>query len=416
MSPLSFQNLVSAVGKGTGKAVAIRFRAELEPVGGADTKVFPPTYTHGDKDEPCYAINKRIVNGEERNVSVVLDSVPSQANRASLAMEDDIHAPQLYANGKLPLKDILPLVSTEHEAIGKIYDLTAPHRVSDAIFRDSLYDGTLFRISDVGRAITQANSRDISAVFKHSPISLLFGYWDSSGPLKERGHKQERLYSSEISGLDPQFGVTTSSKIDPLGIKKLKKKEIYVHQNRDEVWTLSPEDARKGKGNKSETIGNPSNLLHGNIKPAINDTTGGAYISKAIQTSTLSIQATQKLRFGERNVEKEHAAHTVIIALGLVAMTYLYEAGYHLRSGCSLVSTGAPYFEMIEKDGKTKPFSLTAEEATGLLQEAVQEAEKYGIGWDAEKDSIRMTMSPKLVELVQLSREEDSLPEDESRN
>lgn len=65
--------------------------------------------------------------------------------------------------------------------------LEAPHRLADAIFRDSLLDGTLFRLSDVGRAITDATPRNATDLFRHSPTALLFGMRDSTGPKGELG-------------------------------------------------------------------------------------------------------------------------------------------------------------------------------------------------------------------------------------
>ena len=57
----------------------------------------------------------------------------------------------------------------------KLTVLDAPHRLADAIFRDSLLDGTLFRLSSVGVAITDATPRNATGMFRYSPTSLLFG-------------------------------------------------------------------------------------------------------------------------------------------------------------------------------------------------------------------------------------------------
>ena len=50
--------------------------------------------------------------------------------------------------------------------IGELTALEAPHRIADAIFRDRLLDGTLFRLSDVGQQITNATPRDATAQFR----------------------------------------------------------------------------------------------------------------------------------------------------------------------------------------------------------------------------------------------------------
>ena len=109
--------------------------------------------------------------------------------------------------------------------------LEAPHRLADAIFRDSLLDGTLFRLSDAGRAVTEAQPQNATALFRYSPTGLLFGMWDSTGPKGGLGSKFQRAYVSEIIGLDAQIGKKVSSRLDPLQIEKLKAEERALSLN-----------------------------------------------------------------------------------------------------------------------------------------------------------------------------------------
>src|SRR5581483_4451531 len=75
---LSFQQLQDAVQK----ACAFRCRVRLEADGGDGGKVFPPTYAGG-----VYAVENRRV--DDRVVRcVLLDSVPSQANRMEEVLLD----------------------------------------------------------------------------------------------------------------------------------------------------------------------------------------------------------------------------------------------------------------------------------------------------------------------------------------
>ena len=85
-------------------------------------------------------------------MSVLLDSVASQANRAELALLEGWELSEL--DFPVPYVDF----SQDDEVgdIGKLTVLEAPHRLADAIFRDSLLGGTLFRLSEVGRAVTDA--------------------------------------------------------------------------------------------------------------------------------------------------------------------------------------------------------------------------------------------------------------------
>ena len=85
-------------------------------------------------DIGAYATELRRVNGREVN-TVLLDSVQSQANRMELALL------AAYEH-----KDIaIPLLVTDFSpwfpSVGRLTTLEAPHRVYDAIFRDSLDTG-----------------------------------------------------------------------------------------------------------------------------------------------------------------------------------------------------------------------------------------------------------------------------------
>src|SRR5215203_5228496 len=73
---LTLEDLRNAV---TGSAAAFRLTLKLEAV---SPKVFPPTYEGGK-----YATEERIIGGQKLPC-VLLDSVPSQANRMELALQD----------------------------------------------------------------------------------------------------------------------------------------------------------------------------------------------------------------------------------------------------------------------------------------------------------------------------------------
>lgn len=111
-----------------GDAAAFRCVTEYQPMGGAGDKVFPPTYEGGK-----YATEKRVDPATGVIVDcVLLDSVQSQANRMELALQKAID------EGRPPLS--LPLLRVAFTEIPKpitVTSLEAPHRVADAIFRDS---------------------------------------------------------------------------------------------------------------------------------------------------------------------------------------------------------------------------------------------------------------------------------------
>ena len=142
MSEFTYERLRDAV---AGGAVALRSRTELQPADGPGGKVFPPTYAVNAGHK--YAVETRQV-GDREVQTVLLDSVASQANRAELALLEGWEAGEL--GFPVPYVDF-SCENGEFEDIGRLTVLEAPHRLADAIFRDSLLDGTLFRLSDVGR-------------------------------------------------------------------------------------------------------------------------------------------------------------------------------------------------------------------------------------------------------------------------
>jgi CRISPR-associated protein Csb1 len=216
----------------SGDAVAIRGTATLEPAGGPGDKIFPPTHAITDKkkEEPGakYAFETRRIGGQ--NVECVLiDSVQSQANR----MEEALQA--LWEDRKIAL----PVVSVDFSAVapevGRVTSLTAPHRIADALLRDSLLGGQLFRLSEIGKSFTDASTRNATALFKVCPTGLVFGLWDSTGPKGGLGAKFQRALVSEIVGTNASRGSKTESRIDPLNILK-KAADIYEAEG-DERWT-----------------------------------------------------------------------------------------------------------------------------------------------------------------------------------
>lgn len=399
-----------------GGAVAIRSRVELKPAGGTGDKVFPPTYSVNDNRENKYASEKRVVDGEEVE-TVLLDSVASQANRLETGLLDGWELGELsFPVAYVDFRDASGLGD-----LGRITVLEAPHRIADAIFRDSMLDGTLFRLSDIGMRITEASPRDATALYTYSPTALLFGIWDSTGPKGGLGAKFQRAITSEIVGFGATFGQKTSSRIDPLGIE-LDAGKVYKHADSDQDWTLDPNEAekdakgepvlfRRGSGEKGDA-GRPSTINHGNVTPSIDPKAGGVTISTALQTTVLSLAALRRVRFvhdatgaplDDRRRDAEVAARTAIAALGIAAVLYQYEQDYDLRSRCLLLPTAPPRLELLRRDGSAaEPLEIDRDGAAALVSEAAVAAGQAGLGW--HQPEIALTPAPKLVDLIRRSR------------
>ena len=395
MAELTIERLTDAV---AGGAVALRSIMRLQPADGPGGKVFPPTYAVTAENK--YAVEERQI-GDRVVTTVLLDSVASQANRAELALLDgwedgELHFPVPYVDftGESDLDDL-----------GRITVLEAPHRLADAIFRDSLLDGTLFRLSDVGRAITEARPGNATDLFRYAPTALLFGQWDSTGPKGGLGSKFQRAYVSEIVGLDAQIGRKVGSRIDPLQIER-DAAVVYEHAEPEQRWTLDPAEAAQDNRGKPKSVGDgrPSEINHGNIAPSIDSQAGGVTISEARQTTVLSLAALRRLRFAGHGREAQSAARTAVAALGVAALVYGYEADHDLRSRCLLVPEHPPALEIVGRDGSAPAtVSVDHKSAGRLLSEASAQAARTGIGW--AEDEIVLKPAPKLVELLRRSRE-----------
>lgn len=380
-------------------AAAFRCVTDYQPAGGPGDKIFPPTYEGGK-----YATEERIdpTTGERRQC-VLLDSVQSQANRMEIALLEAHRAGRV----KLPL---LVTRFDQEELLKKftVTSLEAPHRIADALFRDSLLKGTIFRKSASGATLDVADIRNATGLFGLCPTALVFGLWDSTGPRGGSGCKFQRAIVSEIIGYDAVAGKKTASRIDPAEIMR-EAATLYERKSESDstpLWTLNDQAETK----KLKKTGRPSEANHGNIPPSIAE--GGFTISKARQTTTLSLAVLRRLRFPLNGAADSHhdidlAARTTLAALGLAAGT-LARVDTDLRSRCQLFAIQEPVWELLDRPGQSpQEFELSPKDALNLLREATTQAKKVGLPWEGE---VELTPSPELVELVRRSQELASAP------
>lgn len=386
---------LDAIQRAVSEGAALRCRTKLQPDGGDGGKVFPPTYAGG-----VYATEDRRINGRVVRC-VLLDSVQSQANRMEEVLQDAFlpNWRELPNEEDQPRCD-LPMVAVHIENHGWVTSLTAPHRIHDAILRDSNLNGTRFRQSDIGQAIVNARVWNATAFYEYCPTALLFGTWDSTAGEGLDSAKIPRAVVSEIIGVGITAGVRTGSRIDPLGIGR-ESATIYRRADNQSDWTLNEDEAardgndnpvRFGSGSRS---GRPAAINHGNIPPDLarfgdrrevrgqhldllpdllrdeavelrydvqsrdgefrSQTAfrgsvksiephavkpGGVTMEYALHTWTLSLTQLRRLRFpvdGNHDDARNEAARTVLAALALYAFALQQERGYWLRSRCELV-------------------------------------------------------------------------------
>ena len=384
-----------------GAAVAIRGTATLEPAGGPGDKVFPPTHSvdkNAKQDGAKYAFERRRIDGREVEC-VLLDSVQSQANRMEEALEELWKQKQIALPViKVDLKACAPDVQT-------VTSLTAPHRVADALLRDSMTEeGTLFRLSELGRSFTDATPKDATSLFRVCPTGLVFGLWDSTGPRGGLGAKFARALVSELVGVGAVKGVKTASRLDPAGIVN-RAAEIYVAKDSSERWTVDPELAQTDKDKPVKLgDGRPTEVNHSNIPPDIDSLAGGVTIEYATQTVVVSLAGLRKLGFAEGHSE----ARTVLAALGLLAILAAQARGHDLRSRCLLVPRPghALKLEAIHPDGTTHVIQLDLAGAIDLYNAAVEKLPK-SLAFAKKPGEPLATLLPsaKLAHLITRSRE-----------
>lgn len=395
MEPLTLETLSAAV---KGEGAAIRVITRLQPAGGPGDKVFPPTYQGGQ-----YVYEERHLDGQIATC-VLLDSVQSQANR----MEDAL----LYAwrTGEIQLPVLqVDFHSTDIPQYGTITVLQAPHRVADAILRDSLFQGKDFRESPVGQKFVRSTPMDATGLLEVCPTALVFGTWDSTGfGPGGMGAKFARTVVSEIIGVAAQEGRRAAVRVDPLGIQK-RAATIYRAKSSDS-WTTNASEAETtpdgapvkfSRRSKSAEAGTPAVINHSNIITDIER--GGVSIRHALQTTVLSLAALRKLHFpdetGAISADRDSAARTYLAALGLCAIFLQQERfGYDLRSRCLLVPEDRRVELVPNRVAPPQEIGLSADSAKQLYEEAVAGLQKQGLPWSP--GPITLKPSPRLCELV----------------
>jgi CRISPR-associated protein Csb1 len=418
-----------------GGVSAVRIVTRLTPAGGTADKVFPPTYEGGQ-----YAMEKRRIDGQGDVETVLLDSVQSQANRMEAALLEAVRNEQC----DLPILQVrIPRINGETV----VTTLDAPHRVFDAIFRDSLLDGKKFRESPLGKRLVNARTNNATALFETCPTALLFGMWDStSGEGGTNAAKFPRALVSEIVGLNAVYGRRTSSRIDPVSIEK---ESATIYESKNDMWTLDEEEAvkdSKGKAKKYKT-GRPSEINHGNVTPSISEevepkditfsdevhtdgvhhrlnlafrrppspsktkrpTSGGVTISEAVQTTVLALPQLRRFHFpdsanGKSSPDRDVAGRAVLAALALYATALQRDEGYFLRSRCHLIPLESSQYQFLGLTAKdVESLDLTTDLIRETFRLAVKQAQDAGLIW--KTDVIELKPTDKLVELVRRSDE-----------
>lgn len=371
--------LITAVGEGRRES-GLLIEAVYQPVGGPGNKVMPPTFPPPRqeesrwRDDPFapYLVEDRWVDGEKKK-TVVIDQVPSQANRveeALLAARD---------SGRLPL----PIFEMVVDDI-RLTSLDFPHRYADAYLRDSEIDGVRFDDSPIGKQLRSVSARDVRPLYLREPYSLVFGAWDSHR--KGRWPRFARLYQSMMYGIEPLPGERRSGRADPLNL-------VGAIEGSDQDWRFLP-SGEKAKGNRLSGIG------HGNISP--NPTHGGVTVKEIRRFGWVSFAGLERLRFGDASAEAARLARAALAALALAGDRLAFDRpSVSLRSGCDLTRiTETVAFEVA--GGTREPIEVSVDDAIGAFLHLRERAAEAGV--PMADDVIRVTPIKALREAIAYAR------------
>lgn len=364
-----------------GGATCLTSVTELEPAAGSQASVAPAKFAsrnQGDKRGE-YAYERRYLGGVPAQ-AVIIDSKQSQLNRCEAALA------QAIGDGH-PSLSLMPRVEVTYSRDGmeEVYsDLTLPHRVFDGHIRAGTVGGRPVTQLDAYRNIRNATPANARAVLDASPVSLVFGSWDSS-----RAARQGRWRSTlvgEIIGFcaDDRPALRGGARVDPVGMRinltEAELKALADAQRAELSGGLYKKAATARPKAKGEEI-SASMLGLGGIPPTL-DTLSGVACSRIIRSHVLSFAALRQLRFGA-GAEGDAACRALLAALALNALARS-DAELCLRANCDLREQGPASVEIDQRGGARLALeALTIAEADVLLDAALAAAvEKAGVTWN----------------------------------
>jgi CRISPR-associated protein Csb1 len=211
----------------------IRLHADLEPA--ADGKLLPPTYAGGSH-------NLTPPRPDGSSAWCSLDSPASVANRleAALAATFPELAPLRVRVGDVTLST-----------------LQLPHRLFDAILRESQLNGTLWLDTDIAKAVQAARPETAYPLLQWDPALLLLGGWDSTKLGRRTKAVREAKYpaalSCEIVATDVIPINRAGSRIDPLGIEGTESSLVEHEDGRLEAYDADAHGELPVRGEKGTT-------------------------------------------------------------------------------------------------------------------------------------------------------------------
>lgn len=306
-----------------GAASAIAVTAKLSP--GSGNRVMPPTYAGEQKsDPPRHNMTKPGPDGRSSWCS--LDAPGSFANRAERALV------------QLRL-DLDPLrVKLSDKEIRSTMEL--PHRVFDAVLRDSARDGTRFRDTEIGQAVIAATPADAGALLRYDPGALVFGAWDSTGlgANSRPCTAWARILTGEIAATQVEPVHLAGNRLDPIRIEGTD--YTWVEEADGTLRLASADELRpereggmKRAGDKDRTYPRLVKVSKANHGNALSFAEKGVLVHGEITlNATLSLSRLRRYHFGDQTQD----GRLLLALMGLYGVLAVMEDSLDLRSGCDL--------------------------------------------------------------------------------
>lgn len=356
-------------------------RTELEPAGGPQTSVAPAKFALRGRDGGAYAYEARYLDGVPAR-AVLIDSKQSVLNRCEAGLAAAI------GDGH-PVLSRLPRIEVRYERDGVVEeysDLSLPHRAFDGHIRAGSVGSTPVTQLEQYRALRNATPGNARALLDASPVTLVFGGWDSSRSARQ-GRWRSILVGEIVGFCDDEAdrpALKGGARVDPVGMKveltEAAMKQLATDQ-RAELSTATYDkafkEAAKAKGGKGVSA---SMLGLGGIPPTL-EALAGVACHRIVRSHVLSFAALRQLRFGA-GADGDAACRALLAALALAALARA-DAELVLRANCDLREAGPIVVELDARGGQVRQLEgLSVTEADALLQAALTHAESTaGVVW-----------------------------------
>lgn len=396
MRKLTVQDLNEAAK--IGGSNALTEVTSLAPAAGMGSIVAPAKYTAGNGS--TYVYEKRWVNDECVD-TVLIDSRTSQANRLGDYISRAIEVGHPIFSKMPQVRVRYEMIPGDESSVRYFDDVQLPHRAVDAHIRIAE-----FSESDKVKYMAARNSslEDLSAMLAISPVTVMFGCWDST-----RNKNQLRIPASFNGEIYAVLADQThespihraGARIDPVA--------AGVHLTKNEAKKIA--ERIKGTMNdkklsKFASSGDGSTIVIGAIPPSTDaNALDGIAVRSITRTHVLSFSMLRAMRFG-KGPEGDEAIR-VLLAAALINAMVGSNAELHLRENCFLVEADEPKTVLDRRGGKHDDLEmLTLEDADELLAQAYAQAQKKaGIDWHGQ--IITVQGDPAVIESASAADDDD---------